>query len=283
MNNFHARHAGLIPEGGLEEKRVVIVGAGSVGSELARLLARSGVERFLLADPDTVAESNLCRSAYIEADVGRPKIEALADHLRAVRRDIEVETHASDVSTIDDDRLADWFDWADLLIAATDSASVQLRLGALAYHRVPAVFVGVYERGEGGEVLWTAPDETPCFACTVGTFREQHAQTRPRHAYDVAPDDPLPVPALGIDIQHVTVCASKIALALLLRGTEAPAARILDPERSLVFVGNAVAWHWRMPFEVLWARQKRRDACLCRLTPGSSTASLVDLGEELVA
>ena len=63
---------------------VGIAGAGGLGSNVAVLLARSGVRRLLIVDDDRVEPSNLNRQCYWPEDVGKPKVEALAARLLAL-------------------------------------------------------------------------------------------------------------------------------------------------------------------------------------------------------
>ncbi|MFW2386875.1 MAG: HesA/MoeB/ThiF family protein [Polyangiales bacterium] len=72
-------------------QRVLVVGAGGLGSPVLRLLARSGVEHITLIDDDTVDESNLHRQTlYSVADVGRRKIERAAAVLRELSPKVTV-------------------------------------------------------------------------------------------------------------------------------------------------------------------------------------------------
>uniref|UniRef100_UPI001E537868 ThiF family adenylyltransferase n=1 Tax=Catenulispora pinisilvae TaxID=2705253 RepID=UPI001E537868 len=67
-----ARTRGILsPE--LADRRVLVVGAGSVGSYLVEVLARSGVGAFTIVDPDVVEAVNVGRSAFRVADVGLGK------------------------------------------------------------------------------------------------------------------------------------------------------------------------------------------------------------------
>ncbi|MCC7523157.1 ThiF family adenylyltransferase [Candidatus Uhrbacteria bacterium] len=66
----------------LHAKPVTLIGAGSVGSNIALLLARQGIEDLLVLDADEVASHNVPMSAYRPCDVGRPKVEALHDLVR---------------------------------------------------------------------------------------------------------------------------------------------------------------------------------------------------------
>ena len=75
----------------LSAARVGIAGAGGLGSNAALMLARSGVEDFLLIDHDVVAPSNLNRQQYWPRHVGRPKVEALGEVLRELNPHIRLE------------------------------------------------------------------------------------------------------------------------------------------------------------------------------------------------
>ena len=88
------RNRGYIaPE--LQEKirstRLLVAGCG-LGSVAAEVAVRTGFERFVLVDGDDIAAHNLNRQSYAAADIGRPKVEALAERLRAVNPGAQVET-----------------------------------------------------------------------------------------------------------------------------------------------------------------------------------------------
>ncbi len=75
----------------LGRARVGIAGAGGLGSNAALMLARSGVEDFLLIDHDVVEPSNLNRQQFWPRHVGRLKVEALAELLRELNPHIRLE------------------------------------------------------------------------------------------------------------------------------------------------------------------------------------------------
>ena len=74
-----------MPRGGgsldLGQKSVLLVGCGSVGSELALRLTSAGVGSLTVSDPDELSEKNLYRHALSGKDIGRLKTEALADEM----------------------------------------------------------------------------------------------------------------------------------------------------------------------------------------------------------
>jgi adenylyltransferase/sulfurtransferase len=75
----------------LAESRIAIVGVGGLGAPAAQYLAASGVGSLTLIDDDKVERGNLHRQVlYVDADVGRPKVSAAAEHLAAGNPDIEI-------------------------------------------------------------------------------------------------------------------------------------------------------------------------------------------------
>jgi sulfur carrier protein ThiS adenylyltransferase len=103
----------------LQKARVGIAGLGGLGSNAAVALARAGVGRLILADPDAVEPSNLNRQHYFLSDVGTAKVEALAAHLRAINPDIGLALHGIELTP---ENVPDIFEEADVLIEAFDRA-----------------------------------------------------------------------------------------------------------------------------------------------------------------
>ena len=70
-----------------------IAGLGGLGSNIAMMLARSGVRRFVLADFDVVDESNLNRQHYFPSHLGRKKTECIKEQLLALNPALDLEIH----------------------------------------------------------------------------------------------------------------------------------------------------------------------------------------------
>ncbi|PFG39309.1 adenylyltransferase/sulfurtransferase [Georgenia soli] len=74
--------------------RVLVMGAGGLGSPVLQYLAAAGVGHVTIVDDDVVDPSNLQRQViHSTADVGRPKVDSAAAHVRALNPDVEVTTH----------------------------------------------------------------------------------------------------------------------------------------------------------------------------------------------
>ncbi|CAX43293.1 hypothetical mitochondrial outer membrane protein [Candida dubliniensis CD36] len=91
-----ARNYAFLTEDGMDKvrkQRVVVVGAGGVGSWVATMLARSGVESLRIIDFDQVSLSSLNRHAVATLkDVGIPKVECIKNHLLEIAPWIEIDT-----------------------------------------------------------------------------------------------------------------------------------------------------------------------------------------------
>jgi len=96
----YARHIVLREVGGagqakLKAAKVLVVGAGGLGSPVILYLAAAGVGTIGIADFDTVSLSNLQRQiAHRTADVGRAKTESASDAAQAINPHVNIRTHA---------------------------------------------------------------------------------------------------------------------------------------------------------------------------------------------
>src|SRR6185312_15936715 len=95
----YARHLVLREVGGpgqakIRAAKVLVVGAGGLGSPVALYLAAAGVGRLGLVDDDTVSLSNLQRQILFRtSDIGRPKVQAGAEALKALNPGVRIEAH----------------------------------------------------------------------------------------------------------------------------------------------------------------------------------------------
>ncbi|MFO7915014.1 MAG: sulfur carrier protein ThiS adenylyltransferase ThiF [Candidatus Krumholzibacteriales bacterium] len=103
----------------LQRSVIGIAGCGGLGSNAAVSLARAGAGTLILADRDSVELSNLNRQCYFRADIGEPKTEALARHLREINENIRLALHRAELTP---GNVMEIFGEADLLIEALDRA-----------------------------------------------------------------------------------------------------------------------------------------------------------------
>jgi len=103
----------------LKSSVVAIGGAGGLGSNVALALARAGVGTLLVADFDRIETSNLNRQHYFADQLGRPKVEALAETLGRIPSGTKIVAYQIRVTSANVARL---FGKADLLVEAFDQA-----------------------------------------------------------------------------------------------------------------------------------------------------------------
>ena len=163
----YGRHLTL-PEIGLEGQlalrraRVLIVGAGGLGSPIALYLAAAGVGKIVLVDFDRIEESNLQRQIlYGQSDLGRLKVEVAAARLRDTNPWIEIDARPVRFSV---DNARELVDSVDLVLDGTDNFPTRYLVNdACVLYRKPFVYGSIY-RFEGQAALFAAP-EGPCYRC----------------------------------------------------------------------------------------------------------------------
>ena len=93
LEDRNIRQRGIIAPERLAEVDALIVGVGAIGRQLACQLAAVGVPKLWLVDPDTVGVENLAAQGFLEADLGREKIAAVADLCKQINSGIQIDTH----------------------------------------------------------------------------------------------------------------------------------------------------------------------------------------------
>jgi sulfur carrier protein ThiS adenylyltransferase len=121
---FFARHDPRMLAA-LRASTVGIAGAGGLGSNVAVSLARAGVGRLVIADFDRIEPSNLNRQQYAIRQIGRRKVEALRENLRALNPFSEYTVHAVRVTRANVGRI---FADAEILVEAFDKAAAKQML-----------------------------------------------------------------------------------------------------------------------------------------------------------
>lgn len=148
----------------LSAARVLLVGAGGLGCPAALYLAAAGVARLTLVDDDQVEISNLQRQvAFTESDLGRPKVAALADRLRAMNAGVDVRMVAD---RADDELLEQLVCDHDLVLDATDNFTTRHAVNRICRALDRPLVSGAAIRWEGQvSVFDFRQAESPCYAC----------------------------------------------------------------------------------------------------------------------
>lgn len=105
--------------------RVGIAGCGGIGSNVAWMLARSGLQNFVLVDFDRIEASNLNRQFFFARQLGQPKAAALAENLLAINPDLRLKTHQLRLNA---DNAAEIFQDCDMVVEGFDSREAKKML-----------------------------------------------------------------------------------------------------------------------------------------------------------
>ena len=109
----------------LERAKVGVAGLGGLGSNVLSHLIRSGVTHFVAADFDVVSQSNLNRQFYFADQIGQKKTSALAENLRRINPDIELELHDC---LLTEENIPEIFKNCDVVVEAFDKADAKTML-----------------------------------------------------------------------------------------------------------------------------------------------------------
>jgi molybdopterin/thiamine biosynthesis adenylyltransferase len=165
INGRYARQKSLLGEEGqmkLARARVLVLGAGGLGSPLLYYLAAAGVGHLTFVEDDRVSESNLNRQIlYTESDLGCWKAERAAERLRVLNSTIRV-THVSAKFTGENG--AAMVAGSDLVALALDNRETRLLANRLCVEQGKPLVDGGID-GWSGYVTAVVPGKTPCLAC----------------------------------------------------------------------------------------------------------------------
>ena len=165
----YSRHL-LLDEIGIEGQQklldaaVLVIGCGGLGAAALPFLAAAGVGRLMIADDDTIDDTNLQRqTAFCEADIGQSKAEVLQGRLNALNSRTQISALNERLSEA---RLLELVQSVDLVLDCCDNFATRQAVNrACVAARTPLVS-GAAVRFEG-QIAVYRPDlpDTPCYAC----------------------------------------------------------------------------------------------------------------------
>jgi sulfur-carrier protein adenylyltransferase/sulfurtransferase len=163
----YSRHL-LVPEVGeagqfkLLDSRVLLIGAGGLGSPAAYYLAAAGVGTLGIIDADVVEESNLQRQILHNTKrVGQYKAESARETIQALNPDVKVITY---IERLDETNVARIIADYDVIIDGTDNFPTRYLLNDAALIANKPVVHGSVFRFEGQLTIFK-PNEGPCYRC----------------------------------------------------------------------------------------------------------------------
>lgn len=166
----YSRHL-IIPDVGmtgqkrLKNAKVLVIGAGGLGSPALLYLAAAGVGTLGIAEFDEVDESNLQRQIiHGMSDVGRSKAVSAKESIAEVNPHVEVVVHDE---RLDNDNVMRVFEGYDLIVDGTDNFATRYMVNDAAYFLgIPYVWGSIYRfDGQASVFAPSLSDDAPCYRC----------------------------------------------------------------------------------------------------------------------
>lgn len=248
----------------LATKKVAVVGLGSGGGLVALQLAMSGVGKFVLVDDDVLEESNIVRHVADRRYLGQHKVDAVADLIKHRNPNAQVDKRHGRI-----EQHMDALEGVDILVSAVDGELPKYTLNQAALDRnLPAVYAGVYERGEGGDSVVIYPYDGPCYACWAAELRGEVALALSDNGQEldygmIGPEGTLEAePGLWLHVTRVATVQAHLVLNELLKGTDVYEPM---PGNTVILANNAleiINGQTSQPQTAVWVTIDRDPECL---------------------
>lgn len=143
---------------------VMVIGAGALGNEVIKNLALMGIGNILIADFDTIEDSNLSRSVLFRADDrGRRKVDAAAEAAKAINPDVKVKAWHGDINY---EMGLGVFRHVDAIVGCLDNREARLSINRFSW-AVDRPWVDGAIQELMGIVRVFRPGEGACYECTL--------------------------------------------------------------------------------------------------------------------
>ncbi len=166
--NRYSRHLTL-PEVGLsgqeriKQAKVLLIGAGGLGSPMGIYLAAAGVGRLGIVDFDRVDASNLQRQiAHTTADVGRPKVDSIREKIQAINPHVRVDIYDEKLTAENAQAIISEY---DLVADGSDNFQTRYLVNDAAYFAGKPLVYGSIFRFEGQISVFDPHAGGPCYRC----------------------------------------------------------------------------------------------------------------------
>ena len=165
---------------GLLKKRVLVIGAGSLGSYISFELVKNGAKNLKIYDGDKIEEENVLRWAYGGIGKGTNKASTVQILLKLLHPEITIEACETNINV---DSLMEEISDKDLIIFTIGSSDEQLKLNRVlkkANCPIPAIFVWLEEGGTNSHILFVDYRKPGCFECLYTDSNGEYVNNRAR-------------------------------------------------------------------------------------------------------
>ena len=156
------KDVGIKGQSKLLKARVLIVGAGGLGSPAAFYLAAAGIGTIGLIDNDVVDISNLQRQIiHFTKDINAPKVDSAAEKMKALNPDVQVKTYKELIRA---DNVMDIIGEYDFVVDGTDNFATKFLINdACVFGKIPFSHGGILRYD--GQTMTVNPWESACYRC----------------------------------------------------------------------------------------------------------------------
>lgn len=225
-DQLFSRFGGIMETDVIADRKVLVLGAGSFGSEITMGLIKSGVAKLGILDDDRVDICNVMRHVCGLTDIGRLKTSALKDAILDKNPTAEVAVYHMRVNWDNMESLRTLVSEYDIVVCAIDDHDGKVITNTLCVEEGKnCIFSGAFRRAYGGQILRVRPGKSLCYQCFL-RFLPSHAANvevaSQGHSDAISYSDrPVPVePGLANDIAPLTQMTCKLVVQELLTGRQ---------------------------------------------------------------
>lgn len=147
----------------IQKAKILMVGCGAIGNEVAKNLILEGFQNISIIDMDYIVKSNLNRCLFfteLEADKKRLKAEVIAEKMKMMEPNLKVEYYTKKI----EDMPEDFIPSHNAVLGCLDNVGARLHLNAHSYYnKIP--YIDAATLGLVGKVQVVIPPETSCLEC----------------------------------------------------------------------------------------------------------------------
>jgi molybdopterin/thiamine biosynthesis adenylyltransferase len=242
--NIFSRNKGILESDVMTQKRVIVLGCGSVGSLVALELARTGVKHFILVDTDIMEYHNICRHQCGIEDVGDYKVYALKRKVLNINPSAEVTTFEGIVQNLPKDTL-DSFCVAEntIFIGCADNRIADVYTNKISiYYKAAFISIGFWERAFAGEIFYHIyGKKMPCYECALGDGSGISVRAEAKHHVYSNQEETEGIkfePGISVDINFVTSIGIKLILDILNKNNKGYIPRLLNNLTQYTLICN---------------------------------------------
>ncbi|MDA7582914.1 HesA/MoeB/ThiF family protein [Candidatus Pelagibacter sp.] len=158
------KNIGILGQKKILSSRVLIIGAGGLGSPVAEFLSRAGIGSLGIVDDDKVSLSNLHRqSLYNSSDIGKFKVKIAKDKIKKINPNTKVKTYKIRLNNDNFKKIIDNFDY---IVDGSDNFTTKFLLNDFCLKFKKVLVTGAISKFDGHIFTFNFKDKkVPCLRC----------------------------------------------------------------------------------------------------------------------